>query len=155
MEVFEKRTAQIKVQLKKIAFWDKKDKMWLLKDWFTRIYYSKLKACYNLRMDAKQLLLKSVILIIIASTAKLSRGYVVLIGSSECWTGCLEAANRYYCPTADMKIGFCCSTYEQCPRESRYCSTDLGVSKTLQQFICPFEPFCGSATPNLTATETP
>ncbi len=54
-----------------------------------------------------------------------------------------------------MKIGFCCSTYEQCPRESRYCSTDLAVSKTLQQFICPFEPFCGSATPNLTATETP
>jgi hypothetical protein len=32
MEALDKRTEQIKTQLKKIAFWDKKDKVWILKD---------------------------------------------------------------------------------------------------------------------------
>jgi hypothetical protein len=32
MEIFDKRMDQIKAQLKKIAFWDKKDKVWILKD---------------------------------------------------------------------------------------------------------------------------
>ncbi len=31
-EVYDKRSEQIKTQLKKIAFWDKKDKLWMLRD---------------------------------------------------------------------------------------------------------------------------
>ena len=89
------------------------------------------------------------------ATASLSSGYMVLISSSQCRTGCLDVPNRFYCPTADMKIGYCCSAYEQCPKEFRFCSPELGVSYTLQKFICPFESFCGSSTFNLTATEDP
>jgi hypothetical protein len=31
-EIFDQRSDQIKAQLKKLAFWDKKDKIWMLRD---------------------------------------------------------------------------------------------------------------------------
>ncbi len=79
--------------------------------------------------------------------------FEVYISSSECKAQCLDKPTRRYCPTKDMKIGYCCLNIEDCPKEFPFCSSDLKSSPTLQQFICPFEPFCGTNTFNLTARE--
>ena len=82
----------------------------------------------------------------------LASPFQVLISSQDCKNQCLDVKNKIYCPTRDMKMGYCCDIAESCPREFKYCSSNFTASSSImQQFICPFDSYCGTNTYNLTA----
>ena len=79
--------------------------------------------------------------------------FQVLISSQDCKKQCLDLKNKIYCPTRDLKMGYCCDVAEACPREFKYCSSNFTTasSSIMQQFICPFDSYCGTNSYNLTA----
>ena len=64
-------------------------------------------------------------------------------------TDCLnKCVDKTFCPSSiDKKAGYCCTNALSCPRDPslNYCTSDFKNSTTLQQFMCPFESYCGTS----------
>lgn len=46
-----------------------------------------------------------------------------------------------FCPNAAKNMGYCCESYEQCPRASDGCSYDYSIQE-LRYMLCPNEVGC-------------
>lgn len=86
----------------------------------------------------------------------LANAYKVMTTVSDCLNKCESVSTNTFCPSADLKSGYCCSLPSEsatCPRGLGLCSGDF-ASSTMKQFMCPFQPYCGSSAFTLNATST-
>ncbi|CDW83929.1 UNKNOWN [Stylonychia lemnae] len=79
--------------------------------------------------------------------------YTFITSSLTCRTSCLDQS-KIFCPTIDKKGGYCCDLGEKCPNPFGFCSNNMQGIPAMQQFLCPFETFCGPTTYIIDSTTT-